>query len=46
MSQKRAKKLRAFAKAGYECCDEDAKKEFSFQKFYKELKSRVQRKQN
>ena len=43
MSQKRAKRIRAFAKAGYECCEEDAKKEFSFQKFYKEMKRRVRK---
>ena len=38
MSQKKAKQLRAVAKATHALCPADLKKEVSFQAFYKELK--------
>ena len=44
MSQKKAKQIRAMAKATHALVPEDLKKEVSFQAFYKELKKRVKRK--
>jgi len=38
MSQKKAKQLRAVAKAAHALAPEEQKKEISFQAFYKELK--------